>query len=94
LKKSIPGNTLLLFRLGDFYELFNEDARIGSKILGITLTKRHDTPMAGIPHHSAESYIARLIRAGYRVRSATKRKSLAQEKSSTAKSQKSFRREH
>jgi DNA mismatch repair protein MutS len=67
LKKSIPENTLLLFRLGDFYELFNKDALIGSKILGITLTKRQDTPMAGIPHHSADSYIARLIRAGYKV---------------------------
>ncbi|MDR0418178.1 MAG: DNA mismatch repair protein MutS [Puniceicoccales bacterium] len=67
LKKLIPENTLLLFRLGDFYELFNRDAIIGSKILGITLTKRQDMPMAGIPHHAADSYIRRLIQAGHRV---------------------------
>ncbi|MDR3317450.1 MAG: DNA mismatch repair protein MutS [Puniceicoccales bacterium] len=67
LKQSIPENTLLLFRLGDFYELFNQDAIIGSKILGITLTKRQDAPMAGIPHHAADSYIAKLIHAGYKV---------------------------
>ncbi|MDR1366816.1 MAG: DNA mismatch repair protein MutS [Puniceicoccales bacterium] len=67
LKQSIPENTLLLFRLGDFYELFNGDAIIGSKVLGITLTKRQDMPMAGIPHHAADSYIRRLIQAGHRV---------------------------
>jgi DNA mismatch repair protein MutS len=67
LKKSIPENTLLLFRLGDFYELFNRDAVIGAKVLGITLTKRQDMPMAGIPHHAADSYIRRLIQAGHRV---------------------------
>jgi DNA mismatch repair protein MutS len=67
LKRSIPENTLLLFRLGDFYELFNGDAIIGSKTLGITLTKRQDMPMAGIPHHAADSYIRRLIQAGHRV---------------------------
>ncbi|MDR1907004.1 MAG: DNA mismatch repair protein MutS [Puniceicoccales bacterium] len=67
LKQSIPENTLLLFRLGDFYELFNKDAIIGSKVLGITLTKRQDIPMAGIPHHAADSYIKRLIQAGHRV---------------------------
>jgi DNA mismatch repair protein MutS len=67
LKRSIPENTLLLFRLGDFYELFNQDAIIGAKVLGITLTKRQDMPMAGIPHHAADSYIRRLIQAGHRV---------------------------
>ncbi|MDR1435454.1 MAG: DNA mismatch repair protein MutS [Puniceicoccales bacterium] len=67
LKKSIPENTLLLFRLGDFYELFNEDALIGSKVLGITLTKRQDSPMAGIPHHAADTYVEKLINAGYKV---------------------------
>ncbi|MDR2201051.1 MAG: DNA mismatch repair protein MutS [Puniceicoccales bacterium] len=67
LKKSLSSNTLLLFRLGDFYELFNEDAHIGSRVLGITLTKRQNIPMAGIPHHSADSYIEKLIHGGYRV---------------------------
>ncbi|MDR2806959.1 MAG: DNA mismatch repair protein MutS [Puniceicoccales bacterium] len=67
LKKSIPIDALLLFRLGDFYELFNEDALIGSKILGITLTQRQNIPMAGIPHHSADTYIEKLIHSGYKV---------------------------
>ena len=60
-KHSLPPNTLLLFRLGDFYELFNADAEIGSKLLGITLTKRNDTPMAGIPFHAAETYLGKLL---------------------------------
>jgi DNA mismatch repair ATPase MutS len=51
-KRGLPANTLLLFRLGDFYEMFFEDAEIGARLLGITLTKRGDTPMAGIPRAS------------------------------------------
>lgn len=67
LKNKIPQNVLLLFRLGDFYELFDDDALIGSKVLGITLTQRQGIPMAGIPHHAADTYIERLINAGYKV---------------------------
>ena len=52
-KRGLPANTLLLFRLGDFYEMFFADAEVASRLLGITLTKRGDTPMAGIPHHAA-----------------------------------------
>ncbi|HUL44241.1 MAG TPA: DNA mismatch repair protein MutS [Bacteroidota bacterium] len=64
--------TILLFRLGDFYETFEEDARISSKVLGITLTKRgngtaSEIPLAGFPHHALESYLPKLLRAGYRV---------------------------
>jgi len=71
IKKQHP-QTLLLFRLGDFYELFYEDAIVASRELQITLTSRNrergqPVPMCGVPYHSAESYIARLIRAGYRV---------------------------
>lgn len=71
LKQRHPG-TLLFFRLGDFYELFFEDAVTGARELQITLTARHkDTgnpvPMCGVPHHSAANYIARLVRKGYRV---------------------------
>src|SRR4026209_214956 len=71
LKQQHPG-TLLFFRLGDFYELLFDDARIGSKELQITLTARHKqsdnpVPMCGVPHHSAANYIARLVRKGYRV---------------------------
>ena len=71
LKPQHPG-TLLFFRLGDFYELFFEDAVIGARELQITLTARHKErgdamPMCGVPHHSAANYIAKLVRKGYRV---------------------------
>ncbi len=71
LKQQHPG-TLLFFRLGDFYELFFEDAVTGARELQITLTARHKeigdpVPMCGVPHHSAANYIARLVRKGYRV---------------------------
>src|SRR5207245_8125687 len=71
IKKLYPG-TILFFRLGDFYEMFNEDALVGSRELEITLTARHkDTanpiPMCGVPHHAAANYISRLVRKGYRV---------------------------
>ncbi len=65
-EKLAPG-TLLLFRLGDFYEVFGEDAEIASKVLGLTLTKRHETPMAGLPHHAATTYVNRLLAAGWKV---------------------------
>jgi len=70
-KKQHPG-ALLLFRLGDFYELFYDDAVVASRILQITLTarnkeKRDAVPMCGVPYHAAENYIARLIRAGHKV---------------------------
>ena len=62
----------MFFRLGDFYELFNEDAQIGSRELEITLTARHKDssnpiPMCGVPHHAASGYISRLVKKGYRV---------------------------
>ena len=71
LKQQHPG-TLMFFRLGDFYELFFEDAVTGARELQITLTARHKergdpVPMCGVPHHSAANYIARLVRKGYRV---------------------------
>ena len=71
IKRQHPG-TLLFFRLGDFYELFFDDAVIGSKELEITLTARHrergnPVPMCGVPYHAASGYIAKLVRKGYRV---------------------------
>lgn len=64
-------DALLFFRMGDFYELFFEDAKLASKVLGITLTSRSkgegSIPMAGVPHHAAESYIRKLIKAGHKV---------------------------
>ncbi len=66
-------DTILFYRMGDFYEMFFDDAIVASKILGITLTSRNkksDTvqvPMCGIPYHAAQTYLAKLIKAGRRV---------------------------
>ena len=69
--KSQYQDCLLFYRLGDFYEMFGPDAETGSRVLGITLTARDGglgkVPMCGVPFHSAESYIAKAIRAGYKV---------------------------
>ncbi|MCL1910885.1 MAG: DNA mismatch repair protein MutS [Leptospirales bacterium] len=66
--KESQKDAILFFRMGDFYEMFFEDAQVASKILSITLTSRqNDVPMCGVPYHSADNYIARLIRAGKRV---------------------------
>ena len=65
-KKEVP-NALLLFRLGDFYESFYEDAVLLAQQLDLTLTKRQEIPMAGVPFHSAESYIDKLVAKGLRV---------------------------
>ncbi|MFM9001418.1 MAG: DNA mismatch repair protein MutS [Opitutia bacterium] len=66
-REKLPAGTLLLFRLGDFYEVFGEDAEIASRTLGLTLTKRHETPMAGLPYHAASAYVNRLLAAGWKV---------------------------
>ena len=67
MKKSLPENTLLLCRLGDFYELFFEDAELGSKILGITLTKRNGVAMAGIPYHAIDNYLSKALTINMKV---------------------------
>ncbi|MEG3023664.1 MAG: DNA mismatch repair protein MutS [Akkermansia sp.] len=67
MKKGLPEDVLLFFRLGDFYEMFFEDAKEASAILGLTLTKRHGVPMCGVPHHAAEGYIGRAVKAGRRI---------------------------
>src|SRR5512139_2762501 len=66
-KSELPGDALLLFRLGDFYEMFFEDAQIGAQLLNVALTKRGLVPMCGIPHHAAASYVSRLLKAGRKV---------------------------
>jgi DNA mismatch repair protein MutS len=66
-KRGLPRDTLLLFRLGDFFELFFEDAVTASKLLGLTLTKRQDTPMAGLPAHAIDNYVSKLLAAGKKV---------------------------
>lgn len=67
MRRELPADVLLLFRLGDFYEMFFEDAKTAAAIINVALTKRNGIPMCGVPHHAAQSYIARLIRAGKRV---------------------------
>ena len=66
-EKSKHPNELLFFRLGDFFEMFDEDARVASAELGLTLTKRQNVPMCGVPAHAVESYLQRLVAKGYRV---------------------------
>lgn len=67
IKESLPSDALLLFRLGDFYELFFDDAQRGAAILNLVLTRRQDVPMCGLPYHAAQGYIARLLKAGHKV---------------------------
>src|SRR2546421_5225321 len=67
IKSELPKDALLLFRLGDFYELFFEDAETGAQLLNVALTRRGVVPMCGIPYHAAAGYIARLLKAGRKV---------------------------
>jgi DNA mismatch repair protein MutS len=67
LKREAPADALLFFRLGDFYEMFFEDAEKASAALDLTLTQRQGTPMCGVPYHTAQTYISRLIALGYRI---------------------------
>jgi DNA mismatch repair protein MutS len=68
--KAVCGDAILLFRMGDFYELFHDDAKLAAKVLGLTLTSRdkgeNPIPMAGFPHHQLDSYLAKLIKSGHR----------------------------
>ncbi len=66
-KRGLPRDTLLLFRLGDFFELFFDDAIVASRLLGLTLTKRQDHPMAGLPAHAADTYVSKLLAVGKKV---------------------------
>lgn len=69
--KNACGDALLLFRVGDFYELFHDDAQVAARTLGLTLTTRDKgespIPMAGFPYHQLDAYIAKLIASGHRV---------------------------
>lgn len=67
LRRGLPEDCLLLFRLGDFYEMFFDDAKEAAGILNLALTKRNGIPMCGMPYHASEGYIRRLIKAGKRV---------------------------
>jgi DNA mismatch repair protein MutS len=67
IKSELPKDALLLFRLGDFYEMFFEDAQTGAQLLNVALTKRQNVPMCGIPFHAANAYLGRLLKAGRKV---------------------------
>ena len=66
-KASIPPDAVLLFRLGDFYEEFFEDAEKVSSVLELTLTRRQGYPMCGFPYHALDTYLPRLVAAGVKV---------------------------
>ncbi len=67
IKSELPPDALLLFRLGDFYEMFFEDAQVGAQLLNVALTKRGEVPMCGIPFHAANNYISRILKAGRKI---------------------------
>jgi DNA mismatch repair protein MutS len=67
IKGELPKDALLLFRLGDFYEMFFEDAKEGAQLLNLSLTARNGVPMCGLPHHAANGYIARILKSGRKV---------------------------
>lgn len=67
MKQGLPDDVWLFFRVGDFYEMFFEDAVECSAALGLTLTKRQNIPMCGVPHHAAEGYIGQVVKAGRRI---------------------------
>ena len=67
LRRDLPPGTFLLFRLGDFYEMFFDDAKEASAILNVALTKRGEIPMCGVPYHAARGYMEKLLAAGRRV---------------------------
>ncbi len=66
-RRELPPRTLLMFRLGDFYEMFGDDAKEAAGIANVALTKRGEMPMCGFPFHAARGYIEKLVRAGWRV---------------------------
>lgn len=67
IKSELPPDAILLFRLGDFYEMFFDDAALAAPILGVALTRRAGYPMCGVPYHAIDGYLSKLIRAGKRV---------------------------
>jgi len=67
MRRSLPDDVILFFRLGDFYEMFFDDAIRAAEVLNVALTKRHDIPMCGVPHHASQGYIAKMVQQGIRV---------------------------
>ena len=71
IRRSLPEEIILFFRLGDFYEMFFDDSVRSASILDITLTKRNEVPMCGVPYHAAASYLEQLIKAEVKVSTPT-----------------------
>jgi DNA mismatch repair ATPase MutS len=69
MRRSLPADIILFYRLGDFYEMFFDDAKAASPIMNVALTKRGGTPMCGVPYHAAQGYIARLLKDHFNVHS-------------------------
>ncbi|MBO7741639.1 MAG: hypothetical protein J6S21_03715, partial [Victivallales bacterium] len=67
IKNTLPADTLLLFRMGDFYEMFFEDARIAAPLMDIVLTSRAGAPLCGIPYRTVRQYIPKILDGGYKV---------------------------
>ena len=66
-RNKLPPNTLLFFRVGDFYEMFGADAERGAELLGVTLTKRSGLPLAGVPYHALQTYLQKALNAGVKI---------------------------
>lgn len=66
-KREAPEDAILLFRMGDFYELFFEDAKIAAPVMDVVLTARGGVPMCGVPYHAVQTYVGRLLQGGYKV---------------------------
>ncbi|MBQ7332502.1 MAG: DNA mismatch repair protein MutS, partial [Opitutales bacterium] len=66
-RNKLPPNTLLFFRVGDFYEMFGSDAERGAELLGVTLTKRSGLPLAGVPYHALQTYLQKALNAGVKI---------------------------
>lgn len=66
-RNKLPPNTLLFFRVGDFYEMFGADAERGAELLGLTLTKRSGAPLAGVPYHAVQTYLQKALNAGVKI---------------------------
>ena len=66
-KQELPPDTILLFRMGDFYELFFDDAKTAAPVMDVVLTARAGVPMCGVPYHAVQTYVARLLDGGFKV---------------------------
>ena len=66
-KRGLPEKTILLFRMGDFYELFFEDAKTAAPVMEVVLTARAGVPMCGVPYHALKSYVTKLLEGGFKV---------------------------